>query len=107
MKYEINFKENEGGIEIVVPQDISPVAILLMGDVQSNSKPWLKLIQKVLSGESNYEECTGNNCTLEIYRETTKIIDNYSEEDDECVIETIELKQIIELWTEKISTNIE
>lgn len=106
MKYEIIFKENEGGIEVKVPQVISPVAILLMGDVQSNSQPWLKLIHMVLSRESNYEECTGNNCTLEINQDITKIIDNYSEEEEECLIETKELEKIIELWTEKIrSTN--
>lgn len=101
MKYEVNFIANERGIEVEVPHVISAVAILLMGDVQSNSQPWLKLINKVLKGESKYEEGTGNNCTLEINYNVTRIIDNYSEEDEECVIETSELKKIIELWAEK------
>ncbi|BAD66326.1 hypothetical protein CAY60_016335 [Shouchella clausii] len=107
MKYEITFKENERGLEVEVPQVISSVAILLMGDVQSNSQPWLNLIHKVLSGESIYEECTGNNCTLEISQDITKILDNYSEEEDECVIETKELVKIIELWTKKINSTVE
>lgn len=107
MKYEIKFKKNERGIVVEVPDAISAVAILLMGDVQSNSQPWLKLIDKVISGESIYEECTGNNCTLEIKQDITKILDNYSEEGDECVIETKELKKIIELWAEKINRTVE
>lgn len=107
MKYKITFKENERGIEVEVPHAISAVAILLMGDVQSKSQPWLKLINKVLTGESNYEECTGNNCTLEINQDITKILDNYSEEEDECIIETNELEKIIELWTEKINSTVE
>jgi hypothetical protein len=102
MKYEIKFRETESGIVVDVPDAISPVAILLMGDIQGSCQPWLDLINKVLSGESNYEESTGNNCTLEINKETTKIIDNFSiEGESECVIETNELKKIIELWAEK------
>ena len=97
MKYEIKFRETEGGIVVDVPDAISPVAILLMGDIQGSCQPWLDLINRVLSGESNYEESTGNNCTLEINKETTKIIEGESE----CVIETNELKKIIELWSEK------
>ena len=103
MKYEITFKNKDRGIEVEVPQIISPVAILLMGDIQSKSQPWLDVIHKVLSGESNYEECTGNNCSLEINKDTTLIIDHFSDEDEECVIETKELEQIIKLWTKKIS----
>lgn len=54
--------ESDKGLEIDMPDIISPVAILLMGDIQSNRQPWLKLIQKVLNGDSsNFEECTGNN----------------------------------------------
>jgi hypothetical protein len=101
MKYNVIFKEHESGLEVEVPKVISPVAILLMGDVQSNSEPWLKLIHKVLYGNSNFEECTGNNCTLEINKDVTMIIDNFNEDDDECEIETSELEKIIKLWTEK------
>lgn len=93
MKYEISFKKNDKGLEVNVPSCISSVAILLMGDIQSNGDPWINLIHKVLKGESSYEECTGNNCTLEIKKDITKIIDNYSEDEEECIIETIELKK--------------
>lgn len=103
MKYEISFKKNDKGLEVNVPSCISSVAILLMGDIQSNGDPWINLIHKVLKGESSYEECTGNNCTLEIKKDITKIIDNYSEDEEECIIETIELKKIIELWVRKIN----
>ncbi|MEW9676911.1 hypothetical protein ABRT01_12125 [Lentibacillus sp. L22] len=104
MKYEVIIKESDRGLEVDVPDVIAPVAILLMGDIQSNSQPWLKLIHKVLNGDSNFEECTGNNCTLEIRRHITKIIDNYSdEEDEECTIETNELETIIELWSTKLN----
>ncbi|MDL5041992.1 hypothetical protein [Heyndrickxia coagulans] len=104
MKYKVIFKKSNTGLTVQVPNEISPVAILLMGDVQSNSRPWLDLLYRVLNDESIYEECTGNNCTLEIKKDFTNITDNYSDEDDECIIETKELVKIIELWTTKINS---
>ncbi|MEW9676884.1 hypothetical protein ABRT01_11985 [Lentibacillus sp. L22] len=95
LKYFIQtiLRHHGKGLGVDVPDVISSVAILLIGDIQSNSEPWLKLIRKVLNSESDFEECTDNNCTLEIKQGITKIIDNYSEEEDEeCLIEQMNLK---------------
>ncbi|MGM0876565.1 MAG: hypothetical protein ACQEWV_17850 [Bacillota bacterium] len=104
MKYEVSIYKSDKGIEVNLPEAISLIEILLIGDIQSDSQPWLSLINKVLKGESSYEECTGNNCTLEINANYTKIIDNYSEDEDECIIETSELEKIILLWETKQDT---
>lgn len=105
MKHEVSFERSEKGVDVNLPDAITPVAILLMGDIQIDSQPWLALISKVLQGESNYEECTGNNCTLEINKDFTKVIDNYSENEEECIIETHELEKIILLWQTEQSDN--
>ncbi len=49
----------------------------------------------MLNRDLRYEKCTGNNCTLEIKKDFTKVVDNFSEFDEECLIETKELKNIL------------
>ncbi|MGN0495043.1 MAG: hypothetical protein ACI4GW_02330 [Lachnospiraceae bacterium] len=69
---------------------------------------WIKAdFDKVLSGESVYEEVNGNVCCVEITPETTKVYDNLIEDDEEyystcCEVDTQELRQIIEEWCEKV-----
>ncbi len=64
----------------------------------------LKLINRVLSKKSSYEEITGNVCTMEIKYDVTKIVFEYAWEGelDHCFIETDELKKIFMLWDEAI-----
>ena len=69
---------------------------------------WIKSdFDKVLSGQSHYEEVNGNVCCAEISPTTTKIYDNFIEEDDEyynscCEVDTKELRQLIDEWCDKV-----
>ena len=63
---------------------------------------WVKAdFDKVISGESEYEEVNGNVCSAEIRPITTKIYDNLIEDDEKynatyCEVDTRELRQLIE-----------
>ena len=69
---------------------------------------WIKTeFDKVLSGESEYEEVNGNVCCAEISPKTTKVYDNLREDDEEyystcCEVDTKELRQLIEEWCEMV-----
>ena len=65
---------------------------------------WVKeLFDKVLSGESKYEELTGNACTAEISPKTTKIFDALADDGmgHWCEVDTKELRMLIDEWHEK------
>jgi hypothetical protein len=99
MKYSVKFVVRNGFASVDVPKEIEPVNDLLTGDIQGGSPdPWLRRINSVLSGQSSYEEVTGNSCTAEIKPDFTKIFNNFTLEEVECLIETSELKQLIEMW---------
>jgi len=106
MKYDVKIDENElGHLMINVPSEIFLVANLLLSDVQERKSGLrLKLINRVLSKKSSYEEITGNVCTMEIKYDVTKIVFEYAWEGelDHCFIETDELKKIFMLWDEAI-----
>ena len=76
----------------------------LVSDV-SSFEDWIKeSLDKVLSKESDYEEINCNVCGAEISYRTTKIIDNLSDDDDDyCEVDTVELRQLIDDWCEKVS----
>lgn len=66
---------------------------------------WIKMaFDKVLSGESDYEEVNGNVCCAEISFKTTKIYDNLAEDAMEncCEVDTKELRGIIEEWCDEV-----
>lgn len=66
---------------------------------------WIKAdFDKVLSGESEYEEVNGNVCCAEISLETTKIYDNLAEDamGNWCEVNTNELRQLIDEWCDKV-----
>ncbi|WP_336881233.1 hypothetical protein [Priestia koreensis] len=106
MKYDISIYMHEMGfLTIDVPDQIFLVHDLVTSDIQEGGAGiWLEVINKVLSKESSYEEITGNVCTMEVNYEVTNIIFEYAEEgeEDHCLIETEELKQIFMLWDEAI-----
>lgn len=69
---------------------------------------WIKAdFDRVLSGESEYEEISGNVCCAEISPKTTKIYDNLMEDEEEyystcCEVDTRELRQLIDEWCDKV-----
>ena len=66
---------------------------------------WIKEdFDKVLSGQSEYEEVNGNVCGVEIRPIKTKVFDNLAEDGmgDWCEIDTKELRYLIDEWCEKV-----
>ena len=69
---------------------------------------WIKAdFDKVLSGESKYEEVSGNVCLAEIRPDITKVYNNLIEDDEEyyatyCEVGTKEVRQLIEEWCNKV-----
>ncbi len=66
---------------------------------------WIKeAFDKVLSGQSEYEEVNGNVCCAEISPITTKVYDNLAEDamGNWCEVDTKELRQLIDEWCEKV-----
>ena len=90
----IEFKENKYQIlSTFLESDVSPF------------EDWIKAdFDRVLSGESEYEEVNGNVCCAEISLQTTKVYDNLAENamGNWCEVDTQELRQIIEEWCEKV-----
>ena len=66
---------------------------------------WIKSdFDRVISGESEYEEVNGNVCCAEISPKTTKVYDNLAEDamGNWCEVDTKELRQLIEEWCDKV-----
>lgn len=93
-KLLIDFSDNRYGIlSIFFQSDVTPF------------EDWIKAdFDKVLSGESEYEEVNGNVCCAEISPKTTKIYDNLAEDamGNWCEVDTMELRQLIDEWCDKV-----
>ena len=66
---------------------------------------WIKSdFDRVISGESEYEEVNGNVCCAEISPKTTKVYDNLAEDamGNWCEVDTKELRQLIDEWCDKV-----
>ena len=90
----IEFKENKYEIlSTFLESDVSPF------------EEWIKsAFDRVLSGESEYEEVNGNVCCAEISPKTTKVYDNLAEDamGNWCEVDTKELCQLIDEWCDKV-----
>ena len=90
----IEFKENKYEIlSTFLESDVSPF------------EEWIKsAFDRVLSGESEYEEVNGNVCCAEISPKTTKVYDNLAEDamGKWCEVDTKELRQLIDEWCDKV-----
>lgn len=81
---------------------------LLSTFLESDVSPfenWIKAaFDRVLSGESEYEEVNGNVCCAEININTTKLYDNLAEDamGSWCEIDTKELRKLVDEWCDKV-----
>lgn len=59
---------------------------------------------KVLSGESDYEELNGNVCGVEIHKDKTQIYDNLAEDGmgNWCEVDTKDLRELVDIWCKEI-----
>lgn len=105
MKYKYWFEKmllNNFQTRLIIrlSEELIPVQIFLCSDIQREGIFQLELINKVLRGQSEYEDFTGNACYVEVRKDKTKIEYMFTnkEAEDSCEIETSELKELIELW---------
>ncbi len=108
-KYNIYNIQNDGAY-IAIECDVENAETLNMflnTDIRA-FEDWIKAdFDKVLSGESEYEEVSGNVCSAEISPLTTKIYDMLIEDDEEyyascCEVDTKELRKLIDEWCDKV-----
>ena len=107
MKYRIEEYKLKNGIEdisIIFDEKYQLFTTFMSCDVLPFEK-WIKSgFDRVLSGESEYEEVNGNVCCAEISPKTTKVYDNLAEDamGNWCEVDTKELRQLIDEWCDKV-----
>ena len=107
MKYRIEEYKLKNGIEdisIIFDEKYRLLTTFMSCDVLPFEE-WIKSdFDRVISGESEYEEVNGNVCCAEISPKTTKVYDNLAEDamGHWCEVDTKELRQLIEEWCDKV-----
>ena len=107
MEYKIKYIEYQNQIDDIV-FEFSTKYELLATFLSSDVTPfedWIKEdFDKVISGQSEYEEVNGNVCCAEISPKTTKVYDNLAEDamGNWCEVDTKELRQLIDEWCDKV-----
>lgn len=106
MDYQVKYIEYQGIVEdmIFVFDDNYHVLTEFLGDVDSFSKEYLEIFDKVLSGETEKDSASGNACSFEVDKENTVIEFLYSEDEenpDTCTVNTKELRALMDEWLRK------
>jgi len=109
MKYNywfevMNLANSQKSLIMRFPEGMLPVQIFLGSDIQGHGVWELEYIDKVLSGESEYEEFTGNACYVEVRKDKTRVEYMFTNNETEefCEIETSELRELIEIWLKEV-----
>lgn len=58
-------------------------------------------LDKVIDGESNYANGGTMAYCIEVYKEKTKITGFFDDSDDECEVDTAELRRLVDIWWEE------
>lgn len=104
MKYNYEFKliklANESKtLTIELPKEIGLVSAFL-DQIEYNEEWYINGINDVLSGCEEYKVRDGEFYGLEIRKDLTRVYDVFGQE-EECNIETSELKELIRVWVEE------
>lgn len=108
MKYRYQeYKLNNGieDISIIFEQEYYQLLSTFLSSDVTPFEEWIKAdFDKVLSGQSAYEEVNGNVCCVEISPNTTKVYDNLAEDamGNWCEVGTEELRELIDEWCDKV-----
>ncbi len=107
MNYRIEKYKLKNGIQdiiIIFDEKYELLTTFMSCDVMP-FEDWIKTdFDRVLSGESEYEEVNGNVCCVEISLKITKVYDNLAEDamGKWCEVDTKELRYLIEDWCDKV-----
>ena len=108
MEYRFEEYKLDNGIEdvsVIFENNYYQLLTTFMSSDVTPFEEWTKeAFDKVLSGESEYEEVNGNVCCAEISSKTTKVYDNLAEDamGNWCEVDTKELRQLIDEWCDKV-----
>ncbi len=108
MEYRFEeYKLNNGieDISVIFEDNYYQLLTTFMSSDVTPFEAWTKeAFDKVLTGESEYEEVNGNVCCAEISPKTTKVYDNLAEDamGNWCEVDTKELRQLIDEWCDKV-----
>lgn len=101
----IVFKSGNRRLIIIMEERYQMVAQFLMSDIQGSNPGYVfEAIDKVLSGESDYEELNGNVCGVEIHKDKTQIYDNLAEDGmgNWCEVNTKDLRELVDIWCKEV-----
>lgn len=101
----IVFKSGNRRLIIIMEERYQMVAQFLMSDIQGSNPGYVfEAIDKVLSGESDYEELNGNVCGVEIHKDKTQIYDNLAEDGmgNWCEVDTKDLRELVDIWCKEV-----
>ncbi|MDC0764915.1 hypothetical protein POF51_29780 [Brevibacillus sp. AG] len=113
--YKIFFDDKADKLRICLPEHLSLVEEYLEGQVRSELSKNLILdrIQRVVSGEEEVSEGTGNLYSSEIRRDYTRIFNSYVEEqleegidtgeELESLIETKYFAELVTIWMDALN----
>jgi hypothetical protein len=111
MKYSYHVEYVQVGSKrlpvIQLPKEIGLVTTFLFNDVQRSLEGYyLSTIDSVLQDRLPSAEAAGNVCRLEIKKDFTRVVDTLADDENECMIETEELRELIVIWSELIKEPI-
>ncbi|MFF0828697.1 hypothetical protein ACFYU8_18170 [Brevibacillus sp. NPDC003359] len=113
--YKIFYDDKTDKLRICLPEHLSLVEEYLVGQVRSELSKNLILdrIQRVVSGEEEVSEGTGNLYSSEIRRDYTRIYNSYVEEqleegidtgeELESIIETKYFAELVTIWMDALN----
>ena len=106
MNYEVKYIEEQGKIEDMVFIFDGALGILseFLDDVESFSREYLEIFDRVLSGEVEKDSASGNCCSFETDKDKTVVELLYPENENErkiCTVNTRELRSLMDEWLEK------
>lgn len=108
MEYQVKYIEHQGTIEemVFVFEEKYRILTEFLDDVDSFSKDYLAIFDKVLSGEVEKDSVSGNACSFEVDKENTVIEFLYLEDEENpevCTVNTKELRSLMDEWLQKRS----
>ncbi|MBQ2559419.1 MAG: hypothetical protein II565_02330 [Fibrobacter sp.] len=106
MNYEVKYIEEQGKIEDMVFIFDGNFSILseFLDDVESFSKEYLEIFDRLLSGKVEKYSANGNCCSFEADKDKTIVEFLYPENENErkiCTVNTHELRLLMDEWLKK------